>query len=68
MTARTKQNDVADVRCAFDNGRGKHDLGTEPEDMWCHGCKFYICDGCSKNISPMGRHDVSEHLEGEDGE
>lgn len=62
---RPKQNDKDDVRCAFVDRRGKHDLGERPDDMWCHGCHFYVCEDCSLNIGIMGRHDVTEHLDGE---
>lgn len=40
------------------------------EDDYCHGCKSYVCDEHSVNVSLMGAHDVNEHLEEnyEDGE
>lgn len=59
-----KQGDKADVRCAFVTSRpGEHNLGKKPEENWCHGCKFYICDACDAPFGPpgIGKHDVNVH-------
>lgn len=60
------KDDKADRRCGLiDNRDGDHTLHKGDED-WCHGCKFYVCDGCSQNMSLFGGgHDIMDHLDGE---
>lgn len=62
MNARPKKGDMSDKRCAFVADRpGKHDLGKDPDEMWCSGCGFYLCESCDDNMQPFGAHDVIEH-------
>ena len=40
-----------------------------PEDNFCHGCKEFVCDGCSGGFNaPMGGHDLMDHEEALDDE
>ncbi len=41
-----------------------------PDDLYCYGCKCYVCNTCSINDNiPFGGHDVIEHeLSEEDDE
>lgn len=33
-------------------------------DMFCHGCKQYVCEECSVNYNlPFGGHEPEDHLE-----
>lgn len=58
-----------DRRCGLiDERPGDHTLQEGDED-WCYGCKFYICEGCSKNHElPFGLHAPKVHLEEEEDE
>lgn len=61
---RPKSGDKADVRCAFVLDRpGRHDLGAKPDQSWCFGCAFYVCDGCDSPFGApgIGKHDVNVH-------
>lgn len=50
-------------RCAFpDCPRPVED------DDECCGCGYFICEFHSANPGVMGKHDVTEHWEGEDEE
>lgn len=60
---RPQKNDKSDVRCAFiRDRRGLHKLDKNPDDSWCSGCGFYVCEDCdSPHGAPWGDHDVAEH-------
>jgi len=59
-----KKGDKADVRCGFTGTvKGDHDLGKKPDDLWCSGCQFYVCEGCDVSAGETSGpgHDVMEH-------
>ena len=48
----------------MENNKCYHCKESCNEDQFCHGCKQYICEDCSKNYEmPWGGHDPDLHLE-----
>lgn len=62
---RPAKGDREDKRCAFverGDGKDEHSLGADPNETWCYGCEFHICQACSKNLMISKGHDVTDHL------
>ena len=60
-TVKPVKGDKNDKRCAFtETHKGDHTMD-DPDDHWCHGCRYYVCENCSVNLTLMGSHDVMEH-------
>lgn len=60
-----KECDKEDTRCAFilKFPDRKHDLGTDPDDLWCYGCNYYVCGECDRPEGVTGPgHDLDEHI------
>lgn len=60
-----KKDDKTDVRCALAgqevHGEKVSCAPINQDEDWCYGCKFYICENHSVNISLMDHHDAMEH-------